>query len=220
MKTLSFSILLLFVGLSAFAQDSRFETGLELGPNGSRIWGNESVETFMDRRIGFAGGAFVQMNMNSWFSLRSHLSYEQKGSTQTSHPTDMNGNSLGTYHFRGNFHYMTLGFLARATIGNRVKYFLNAGPYFSGLMKQTEESWGDNVTRVKHENPYDFKPFDTGISSGIGLSIPTGSKVSFSFEIRNNLGLYNISKSKMIIDNGTVQHVSTNFLFGLSYALK
>ncbi|MHB1279455.1 MAG: porin family protein [Bacteroidia bacterium] len=220
MKKFLSTLLFILISLSNYAQESRFETGLQLGPNSARVWGNEVVETNMDLRVGFAGGAFLQMNMNKWFSVRSHLSYELKGSTQTEHPTDINGNSLGTYHFRSSFHYMTLGFLARATIGKKVKYYLNAGPYFSGLLKETEESWGENFTRVKHTNPYNFKPFDTGISTGIGLSVPYRTKFSFSFEIRNNIGLYNISRSKSIINDGTVQHVSTNFLFGLSYRLK
>ncbi len=220
MKTLLSCLLLVFISLSSYAQESRFETGVELGPNSSRMWGNEAVESNRGLRSGFAGGLFFQTNMNRWFSLRSHLSYEVKGSSKTYAVTDIHGNSQeGTYHFRSSFHYMTLGFLARASIGKKVKYYLNAGPYFAGLLKHTEESWGDNITRVKHNNPYDLKPFDTGISTGIGLSVPYGSMFAFSFEIRNNIGLYNISNSETIINDGTVQHVSTNFLLGVSYRL-
>lgn len=219
MKAPLITVFLLLFGLGSFAQDNRFETGLELGPNAARFWGIDMEDTHIRTRIGFAGGVFFQMNLNRFFSLRSHLSYEQKGFAYTMPLTDNNGYSDGTYSFRSNFHYVTYGLLARLSAGNKVKGFLNVGPYVSALVKETEVTSATMFPSQKVTNTDRFNPYDTGISTGIGLSFPYQTRFAISFEVRNNLGLYSISKSGTINGN-TIHHVSNHFLLGLSYKLK
>ena len=59
----------------------------------------------------------------------------------------------------------------------------------------------------------DYKTIDMGITAGIGLAIPINDKFSLSAEIRNNLGLTNISKSSSVTNKTN----STNLLIGVTY---
>ena len=96
---------------------------------------------------------------------------------------------------------------------------MNVGPYFAYLIKATDVSKGDNITTSTFDHTPYLKRFDTGISTGFGFSIPIKTRFCISFEVRNNLGLYNISAIP-VIDNGSIKTNSTNFLFGFTYKLK
>jgi Outer membrane protein beta-barrel domain len=102
--------------------------------------------------------------------------------------------------------------------GQKVQFFVNAGPYFGYLIKQTFVRTGDNIPTTTSNNTSLNNWFDTGISTGLGLSVPIKTKFAFSFEVRNNLGLYNVSDVPAI-NNGTIKTNSINFLFGFTYKL-
>ena len=53
---------------------------------------------------------------------------------------------------------------------------------------------------------------------GIGLAYNTKQNLALSFEVRNNLGLSNISAVE-IVNNGTLETNTINFLFGLTYKI-
>lgn len=138
----------------------------------------------------------------------------------TDQTTDISGNPLGkiTITINTNFDYLTLPILVRATFGKKVQFFLNAGPYFGYLIKQTFVSKGTNFPTTTSDNTSLDKRFDTGISTGLGISVPIKTKFAFSFEIRNNLGLFNVS-AVPVANNGTIKTNSTNFLLGFTYKL-
>lgn len=197
-------------------QENKFETGIEAGPGIGRLWGNDIIDDNMDSRITVSSGLYFQMNMKSRFSLRSGLLYERKGSSRRGNLTDDLGNNLGPYIYSGNFDYLTLPFLARLNFGKRVLFFVNVGPYFSYLLKQTDVLRNENISTFRQDDTEGFKRFDTGLSTGFGGSIPFKSGFIFSMELRNNLGLYNISKLPVWGD-GTIQHHTAQLLFGLGY---
>lgn len=150
--------------------------------------------------------------------MRTNLAFERKGGKFTSPATDINGTPIGELTAHSSIDYLTFPVLVRATFGNKIQYFINAGPYFGYLLKDRLVSKGDNIPTATDDYTAFDKRFDTGISTGVGLFVPLNTKFAVSFEIRNNLGLYNISAFP-VTNNGTIKTNSTNFLFSFTYKL-
>lgn len=217
-------IQLLFFGLfftiagTTHAQTNKFDIGVEGGPSLISLRGNTIIDQFHASTAGFSGGFSFQYNFQKVISLRTNIAFERKGSVLTSPVVDILGNSLGEASTYSNFEYLTLPILVRATFGKKIQFFVNAGPYFGYLIQQNFVTKGKNLPTTKSEDKSIVKQFDTGISTGVGISVPIKTKFAFSFEVRNNLGLYNVS-SRPVINSGTIKTNSTNFLFGFTYKL-
>ena len=205
-------------GTMASGQTNKFDLGVEGSPSYISLWGNEVISRFQETAFGFGGGAFLQYNFNQNFSLRTNIAFERKGSSFRAQSYDINGNLIGTVTRKENFDYLTMPLLIRATMGKKINYFVNTGPYFAYLLKQTTVNKGDNIPNTSTDNTLFFQPFDAGISLGLGISIPIKTKFAISFEARNNLGLFNISKGP-IINNGSINTNASNFMLGLAYKL-
>jgi hypothetical protein len=165
----------------------------------------------------FSGGFFFQYNLNKNFSLRMDPSYEQKGYKIKQQLTDSQGNPISKGKIRGNFDYITIPLLLRANIGNKINYFVNAGPYIGFLLSQNNIVQAPlfDGAKVTYTNTSYYKTIDIGITAGIGLAIPIKDKFALSIEIRNNLGLTNINKNTNK-DYG-IKTNSTNLLVGFAY---
>jgi len=217
-KSLFFGLFLLTVLGTTYGQTNKFDVGVEGSPSLIFLRGNDIIDNLHKPTIGFSGGLFFQYNFKKVVSLRTNIAFERKGSVLSSQTTDINGDPLGEITTNTNFDYLTLPILVRATFGKKVQFFVNAGPYFGYLIKQIFVSKGDNIPTTTSDNTSLDKRFDTGISTGLGLSIPIKTKFAFSFEVRNNLGLYNVS-AVPVANNGTIKTNSTNFLLGFTYKL-
>lgn len=216
-KSLLAGLLFLTFWGTTCGQTNKFDIGVEGSPSLIFLRGN-IIANLGKPTIGFSGGLFFQYNFKRVVSLRTNIAFERKGSVLTYEITNINGNSLGKVTTNTNFDYLILPILVRATFGKRVQFFVNAGPYFGYLIKQTFVTKGDNIPTTTNDNTSLNKRFDTGISTGLGLSVPIKTKFLFSFEVRNNLGLYNV-RAVSVGNNGTVKTNSTNFLLGFTYKL-
>jgi hypothetical protein len=215
----SITILLsLILAEIAYGQTNRIDLGIEGSPSLIFLRGNDIIDNYHKPTIGFSGGLFFQYNFKKVISLRTNIAFERKGSIMKSPAADENGNPLGVITSNINFDYLTFPVLIRAASGKRVKFFANSGIYFGYLIKQTFVSKGDNFPKISSDNTSRNKKFDIGFTSGIGLSIPIKTNFSLSFEIRNNLGLYNVSAAN-VINNGSIKTNSTNLLFGCIFKL-
>jgi hypothetical protein len=217
-KSLFLGLLFLTAGETSFGQRTIFDIGIEGSPTVTFLRGNDFIDNNHKPTTGFTGGLFFQYNFKKIISLRTNIAFERKGSVLTSQTTDINGNPLGEFTTNTHFDYLTLPILVRATFCKKVQFFVNAGPYFGYLIKQTFVSKGDNIPTSTSDNTSLNNRFDTGISTGLGLSVPIKTKFAFSFEVRNNLGLYNVSDVP-VVNNGTIKTNSTNFLLGFTYKL-
>lgn len=217
-KSLFLGLIFLTCFNTLYGQTNKFDLGVEGGPSLIFLRGNSTIDNFHKPTMGFSGALFYQFNFKKVFSLRTSLGFERKGSELTTQPTDIFGNPVGEIATNTNFNYLTLPILVRATFGKKVQYFVNAGPYFGYLINQTFASKGYIIPTQTSENKTLDKHFDTGISTGIGLSVPVKQKFALSFEVRNNLGLNNVS-AVPLADNGTIKTNSTNFIFGFNYKL-
>jgi hypothetical protein len=218
LKSLFCGLFFLTFITTTYGQTHQFELGVEGGPSLISLRGNRFIDHFHEPTIGFTGGLFFQYNLKKIVSLRTNIAFERKGSLLTSKILDNLGNPIGEMNTNMHFDYLTLPILVRATFGKKVQFFINAGPYIGYLIKQHTVSKGDNIPSFTFDNTSQYKRFDTGISTGLGLSVPVKTKFAFTFEARNNLGLLNVSHVQ-VIDNGTIKTNSTNFIFGFTYKL-
>lgn len=216
-KLLLIALLFLATG-TIYGQTNRFDVGIEGSPSLIFLRGNDFIDTKHEATIGFSAGFFFQYNFERIISLRANIAFERKGSVLTTQVADIHGNSIGKFTTHSNFNYLTLPVLVRATFGEKVQYFANAGPYLGYLIKQTFVTKGDNIPTITADNTSQDKRFDIGLTTGLGLLFPIKQKITLTFEVRNNLGLYNVSEAP-IANGGTIKTNSTNFIFGFTYKL-
>lgn len=220
MKTLRklITIGLIFSSSLIFAQMNKIHFGMEAGPSLKTLYGFDTVDE-NELSIGFSAGLAFQYNFTDLLSLRTNISFERKGWTTKGEATDEMGNPIGEMTFHTNFDYLTLPLLVRLTFGNKIRYFVNAGPYIGYLLKVTDvaETLGD-YPRSEYDNTANFKQHDFGLTTGLGMTYQLAEKLLLSAEIRNNLGLVNISALPVRNDK-SIKTNSTNFLIGIAYGI-
>lgn len=219
-----------------FAQSSKFEVGVELGPSVSTFRGKSEFYDYKPVVYGAAALSF-QYNYSEFFSIRMGLGYEEKGFT--SDITDKDYSTNYSYQevqskFRTTCEYLTVPVLAHFTFGKKLTFFVNAGGYIGMLTnKKNHIDWEDNgnphLFRLhKQESTEKYRYFDFGVSAGLGIGIPVSENLVLSFEARDNLGLtdirrknapyitpgYSAGKAHPIMTN------SANLLIGISYHLR
>lgn len=225
-KTITFLLVLfiLTIGMKTFGQVYKFEIGIEGCPSFISMRGFDLDDSsFRKTDLGFSAGLFFQYNFNKIISLRTNISYERKG--------DKIGTAKHIYYLNFDpnpteidktvelrYEYLTLPILVRLNFGKKIKYFVNAGPYFGYLIKDSEIIKWDNHPSIVGDFTWLDKRYDIGISTGLGLSVPIEKKIAVSLEVRDNLGLLNIS-AVPVWNNGTNKTNSLNFLFGITYKL-
>ena len=212
-KSLFLGILILTLGITTFGQINKFDIGIEGCPSLTSLRGYGYSNENHSPAISFSGGLFIQYNFRNSISFLSSIAFERKSSVSTTTLTDENGWVIGEGTIHRNFDYLILPILIRATFGKKVLYFVNGGLFGGYLIKQTYSIKGGGFTSSTIDVTPEDRRFDMGISTGLGLSVPLKSKYAISFEIRNNLGLSNVSAL------GTFKTNSTNFFFSFTRKL-
>lgn len=214
-----FFALVFFFCLHTVAQTPPVWVGIQGGPAYNSFRGNEWIEDLYEPSMGFMTGITLDHHFSSLFSVVSSLNYEQKQLRGTLLGTDETGMILGDIDFHANFQYLTWPLLARATFGEGIQFFADAGPYLGFLLKQKEKmeaSWKDMV--VETDNTENFKTVEFGLIAGIGSIIPLSDHFRITLELRDHLGLTNISALE-IANNGSIKTNALFFLVGVSYGL-
>ncbi len=219
MKHLFVLIFIALEILTCYGQTNAYNIGFEGGFNFCSARGYSGIDNSYNQGIKCTAGLFFHYNLNGIISFRTGTYYEQKGASIKFNAVDNNGIPIGTFHTNEKFNFLTIPLLVRANFGNSINYFINAGPYFGLILKQTENieaissypSRENDVTQAAGRNEF-------GLSLGLGLSYKLLKKIAFSFEARDNFGL---SKSGLIpiADFRPVKTNSLNLLLGISYIL-
>nr|WP_294862668.1 outer membrane beta-barrel protein [uncultured Fluviicola sp.] len=229
-------ILFFFTANLSFAQSSRFEVGVELGPNVSNFRKKSDLYNYKPVVYGAAALSF-QYNCSDFFSIRTGLGYEEKGFT--SRISDLDYSTSYPYQevqskFRTTCEYLTIPVLARFTFGKKLTFFVNTGGYIGMLTNKKDHiDWEDNgnpylFQLYKKEGTEKYRYFDFGVSAGLGIGIPISENLVLSIEVRDNLGLTNIRRKNAPYTTtgyipGKAQPVMTNsanLLIGISYRLR
>jgi hypothetical protein len=216
-KSILLGLFIFTLGIETFGQVNKFEIGVVGGPSIISLRGWNLVDsTFRKFDIAYSVGILFQYNFTKNISLLSNIAYERKGGKI--------GITAYIYNLPpgldkdqcDRLDYLTFPILVRVILRKKINYFINTGPYFGYLIKHTYTiEWENNPTIIEDITERN-KRFDIGISLGLGLSVPIRKKISVSLEVRNNLGLYNIS-SLPVVNDGTIKTNSTNFLFSCNY---
>lgn len=216
MKHLSTILLAILFSSTSFAQDYKFEIGIQGGPNYTAMrFKNDMIQEYNKPRMSASGSIFFQYNFSNLFSFRFDPGFESWSyKTKDFVATDPAGNIIGTIKIHTTFNYITLPILLRASLGNKTKVFFNAGPSFNVLLQEKNVVKGAGYS-TEQKNTDQYKTLNMGIVAGIGIGIPIKENLSLSFEIRNNLGLTNINKNSNK-DFG-IKTNSTSLLVGLAY---
>jgi hypothetical protein len=222
-KLFFFTFLIVFSKLT-FSQTNKLALGVSFGPTLSTVKGD--LYTF--GKIDLMTSSYFSFKFNSEinrsFNIAADLNYETKGFLiKNSTMTDNAGNDLGEGTTKVKNNYLTIAIKGRVKFGDKVSYYINAGPYFGYLLNSKE--YNTPYTPINLGGVYyngsekdvtsNFKNIDFGLSAGIGLVLPISNKIQFNTEINNNFGFSNISKY-----NNTIKTRSMNFGIGIYYLLK
>ena len=218
MKKLIPFFIALSLATSVYSQ-SNFELGLETGPNISTIYGNSFITSNNNPKIAFYAGIGLQYNISNHLAFRTGIGFERKGTTYERDIFDSTNAKIGELNYFSNFNYLTLPLLLRYSIGQKTKFFINAGSSLGFMVSQKEVSDARPTFSKSEFSNYDiFNKLDVGFVSGIGVSQPVSNALKLSIELRNNLGLLAVN-DYVIIGNDDFKFNSLNALLSASYSL-
>lgn len=165
--------------------------------------------------IGQTGGISLQYYFSNEFCIKVGLLYAKKGAKSKWEYLDDNGNRISFQTTSLEFNYISFPFLFRYELGKKVKYFANLGPFLSVLVGNPSDQLGSVIDITDDLNSLDF-----GMSSGIGVQFPLQKKLHISLELRNDLGLVDISNFPFPNPDRSLQSRTTNLLLGVFWKLK
>ena len=209
-------ILLLIIGIllstTIFAQDN-IKIGINAGATYSKFRGNEIIEN-TDSKFDFLFGVSVEKNLKEDLSIKTNLNYERKSFSNERIVFDEDGSRIGQTEIITTFNYLSLPVLIKYNFGVTRQFFINGGPYFGFLLntKSKTEGFPDD------DSTYLNKKIDVGISLGIGKKIQLNNMNDLSIELRNNLGLINISDVEVFQD-GTIKTNSLNLILTWNFQI-
>lgn len=214
-QSLLFGISLCWMG-NASAQLQNVMVGAEIGYSKSLLIGD--AIGISETTPSYIGGAFVQYRVNKYFAIRGGLNYENKGTQATFSMTDVNGHYTGEGIDAIKCRYMVIPVLARLSLGNRIKGFFDIGPYLGRLLMSNEIISGPGMNTISRDVSNRFRKLDYGVSAGLGLGVAIGSSWFLSFELRSNVGIYNINNFNT--NSNTLRNSSSNAFISLGYRLE
>lgn len=182
----------------------------------TRFWGNEVVEKHQ-AAPGYSGAIAVQYNFLDRIGIRIEPGFERKGSDMKSTAYDINGVS---YKMKQSavLDYCSIPVLARFSFGKSKNFFVNAGPYAAYLTRFRDFITLDDTPKTEIHYGGRYKNFDFGVSAGAGARMVLKEKIVLSAEVRDNLGLRNIS-DKPVFGNGTIKNNSLSLIAGVAYKI-
>lgn len=222
MKNHFILILLLFASIS-FAQEQEQKKSnvlftINSGLTYSGIRGNAIAE---DNKYDFnyVGGLGFEFPLKKEkLSLITGLNYENKSFKNNVEVPDFSNPDPVVYGKKAklkiNLKYLTIPVETRLYFGKNKNYFINSGPFVGFYLNYTTRVNGDKV-----EDETDlFKSLDFGWSLGVGTKIKLTEKNNLIIQLKDNLGLINISKVP-VHNNGTVKTNSINLVLAYEFKL-
>ena len=201
------------------AQKSNIILSIEGAPSVRWSTGNTFIKEFHYPTLGFYGGITAQIPLAKRWSVVTGVGFEHKGSVVKFETTDFNAVVTGKANIYYNLDYLTMPILIRASFGKKIKYYFNAGFYYSYLLAAgSTTNNSNNLPNYKENHKSITKSSDVGASIGGGIRIKIAPKWTMPIEIRSNHGFLNISKPP-VINNGSIRTNATNLIVGLSYEL-
>ena len=164
-------VIALLISVDAFGQTGRFEIGLEGGENIALLISNNQRDISFST-INTTGGVAIQYHLNEYFSIRFTPSYRRIASRpllfarfneRAFLPLD------GRAELHDNYDYLHFPLLLRFNSGAKWKYFINAGLYYSYLIRHSlKEEKDGNLFELDILDKETIR-MDWGVILGVGL---------------------------------------------------
>jgi hypothetical protein len=220
-------IFLLFLVAPAgvlLAQQGAWDIGIEGGPGMSLIYGSDNVYGHSGLALSGAAGITGEYGFAGRFSAKAALHYERV-STLTDNPSAL---LPPAGQLKYNLDYLSLPVLVKWSAGGKIRFFVNAGPCVSLLLK--ESTWylpeSGSKEKVADETGACYR-VNLAVTAGAGIAVPVGKRLLVSLELRDNFGVLNIRSaasdfeynSAMAVEQPKGYTNSTLLLAGISYRL-
>jgi len=209
----TFIIVFILISCTSKAQDSKYKIGLIGGPNYTSLFGNEVVKNAYNSGFQYNAGIGLDYHLVKRLSIISGLLLEQNYSYVDMHFTNQFGTPTKSTIAKSTFHQLNLPVVLKIKlIDRKLNLYTNMGTNFQYLIKYIYSADDGLITRnfIQTSN---YNRFNIGLITSLGSSYEISKFWDISLELRNNLGLSNVSK------NGTLKINSTSLLFGIHYDL-
>ena len=216
-RLITCAILIISIQSIGFCQ--KFTLGVEGGPNISSLRGENTNEDLLDPKIFYSVGIYSDYLAYNNFSLKLGAYYQIKGAKSDILFTDNTGTEIGTFELREVFKYISVPLLVKYQFGKKILFYINGGPTISFLMKQNMEFDSpkqfplDNIDRTEY-----YKSTDFALSFGVGSYVPLTNKFNISIDLRNDLGLTDVSDNSNVTGY-KLKNNSLNMMIGVNYKL-
>lgn len=218
---LKLSLLLL---IAAFTASAQVKIGVNAGGTLASLRGNDVVEA-NNPGFNFMAGITLEVPVSEKLSFYTSVNYEAK-TVSRDLPFDDNGQSnipdpgdpafmQGDVDVKYTLHYITVPVNIRYYFGANKNFYVNGGPYvgiFAG------ESVTFNGDRLDTDESDIYKTFDFGVNLGLGMRVLQTAQHNLDIELRDNLGLSNISDVP-VYGNGRLRTNSLNLIVNWSFTL-
>lgn len=178
--------------------------------------GVSSFQGLLEPGLGYNGGLTFSYKFADRFSVQSGINYDHKQSWDEILVVNDDREPLYNANIKHSFEFVSVPVLANFNFGNKLTYFVNAGPYFAYLLKQ-KMIQNDELQNTVQEttNTGSYNRLEVGFSLGAGLAIPINDNLNLSISLQNNLGLNSLSKPA----GSTFKTNSTLLLLGVNFNL-
>lgn len=202
------------------AQPLKF--GFNVGATYAGIRGNDEAEK-NDYAVDYLVGVSLEVPLNENFSLISNLNYEKLsysryipfenvGFDPVGDPAFMEGG----FDVRYTMHYLTLPVNLKYYVGQSRGFYISGGVFAGYYLDGSVHADGDKVDDNSDSGL--IKDFNFGANLGVGMRFPVSETANVNIELRDNLGLANISKVPVVGD-GTVKTNSVNLILSYQFGL-
>lgn len=198
-----------------------YKLGFEAGPSLIKLKGNDYLDANYKSTLGFAAGfSFQVLIPKSSCSFKTNIFYERKGAISDDILfTNSLGHVTSTTHNSISLTYITIPAMLHLRTKGRIGLFVNAGAYAGFLLKDEATNGArDTLPELITDNTANDNKLDGGFCLGVGLEIPIQEKFTFSLEVRDNIGSYDINNAAHS-RGGTVKTNAINLLVGVSYRI-
>jgi hypothetical protein len=148
-------------------------------------------------------GVSINQGFTNWFSLQAELNWEGEMKKIDIPLTDDMGQPIGTAIVKGYSEKVSLPLMAHFSTGNKVKVFVNSGPFLKYWVAAFTVSQLPGQKKEVFKEDYWEKTnrLHAGAALGIGLAFALDPNTYLSLEIRDHLGLTKYNKETSALWN-------------------
>jgi hypothetical protein len=176
------------LGLSQ-AQNSKsrfwdgFKLGIKAGANYSNVYDSQGDQFTADGKVGFVGGAFLEVPITDYMGVRPEVLYSQKGFKATGQYL------LLPYTFTRTTDFIDIPLLL--TLKPTTMFSLFAGPQFSFLIKQ-KDVFASSLLTTQQQQDFsndNYRKNLMSLTAGFGINMgPATLDLRANFDLQNNNG--------------------------------